>query len=65
VRAVRKILAVDAYPAFFTAVNLQTPSPAHMTGWLRQSWANSLRKRYHRADMDFARVHVRPPALSL
>jgi len=55
--AVRGIMAVDSWPSFFTAVGLQVPSKAHLTGWLLQSIKNSAQKRYHTPGMDFSRIH--------
>ncbi|KAK3243807.1 hypothetical protein CYMTET_46556 [Cymbomonas tetramitiformis] len=54
---VKAVITVDTFPAFFSIVGLQVPSPAHLTSLLRHSWDRSLKKGYHRRNMDFSRVH--------
>lgn len=55
--AVKRIKAVEGWPAFFQYIGLQVPTRAHLTGWLVQSLQNSRRKGYHKHGMDFSRIH--------
>ncbi|KAJ3285338.1 hypothetical protein HK104_009537, partial [Borealophlyctis nickersoniae] len=54
--AVKRILAVDSWPAYFRACYLAPPSPALLTWQLQQAVRNSLRKGYHRRNMDFSKI---------
>ena len=51
-----RTLAVDSWPAFFTAVNVPVPPKRYVQEWLIRSTANSVRKGYHKKGMDFSRV---------
>jgi hypothetical protein len=53
---IKRTLAVDCWPAFFSMINVPLPTKAYMQSWLTRSVANSVRKGYHKKGMDFSRV---------
>ncbi|KAK6528298.1 hypothetical protein TWF281_009542 [Arthrobotrys megalospora] len=55
---VQKIMTLSTWPDFFDALFVQRPTRAALTAVLQQSVRNSLRKRYHRAGMDFSKIHA-------
>mmetsp|Transcript_64770 Transcript_64770/g.163045 ORF Transcript_64770/g.163045 Transcript_64770/m.163045 type:complete len:928 (+) Transcript_64770:100-2883(+) len=55
-QAVRGILSVDQWPAFFAACRRPCPGPARLTDILKQATRNSLRKRYHTENTDFSSI---------
>ncbi|KAK6359416.1 hypothetical protein TWF696_000576 [Orbilia brochopaga] len=57
-RTVQKIMSLETWPQFFEAVFVPPPPMANLTALLQQSVRNSLRKRYHRAGMDFSRIQA-------
>ncbi|KAK9828625.1 hypothetical protein WJX72_001162 [[Myrmecia] bisecta] len=57
--SIRQILEMPNWGAFFATCGLPVVNKAEMTAWLRTSWANSLRKGYHKKDTDFSRVQAR------
>ncbi|KAF3914380.1 hypothetical protein ABW21_db0200723 [Orbilia brochopaga] len=57
-RTVQKIMSLETWPQFFGAVFVPPPPMANLTALLQQSVRNSLRKRYHRAGMDFSRIQA-------
>eukprot|EP00873_Tetraselmis_striata_P009475 jgi/Tetstr1/429739/TSEL_019632.t1 len=54
---VQAVLRVEDWAHFFTALGMQTPTKAYMTGWLRQCWRNSMAKKYHTSKTEFCRIH--------
>ncbi|KAJ6260262.1 Ubiquitin-conjugating enzyme [Drechslerella dactyloides] len=57
-RTVQKIMSLETWPQFFEAVFVPVPPMVNLTALLQQSVRNSLRKRYHRAGMDFSRIQA-------
>merc|ERR1719231_2250536 len=53
---IAKVLTVDSWPEFFALINVPLPSKAFVQSWMIKSVANSLKKGYHKAGMDFSRV---------
>ncbi|GAB4817332.1 hypothetical protein N2152v2_004378 [Parachlorella kessleri] len=52
----RRILAVESWDDFYSGLGLRTPTPQQQCRALRLSCQSSLRKKYHRAGMDFSKV---------
>ncbi|KAK6504829.1 hypothetical protein TWF481_006766 [Arthrobotrys musiformis] len=57
-KTVQKIMTLESWPDFFDGMFVKRPSRAELTAVLQQSVRNSLRKRYHRAGMDFSKIHA-------
>ncbi|KAK6345493.1 hypothetical protein TWF718_007408 [Orbilia javanica] len=57
-KAVQKIMTLSSWPEFFDGMFVKRPTRAELTAVLQQSVRNSLRKRYHRAGMDFSKIHA-------
>ncbi|KAF3189257.1 hypothetical protein TWF225_003012 [Orbilia oligospora] len=57
-RTVQKIMTLESWPDFFDGMFVRQPTRAALTGVLQQAVRNSLRKRYHRAGMDFSKIHA-------
>jgi ubiquitin-protein ligase len=56
-KSVTAILAADTWPKFFKLVGYPCPGKAQLTTMLRESVQNSVHKGYHKAGMDFSKVH--------
>ncbi|EPS45064.1 hypothetical protein H072_987 [Dactylellina haptotyla CBS 200.50] len=57
-KTVQKIMGLSTWLEFFDALFVRRPTKADLTALLQQSVRNSLRKRYHRAGMDFSKIHA-------
>ncbi|KAF3905855.1 hypothetical protein AA313_de0207750 [Arthrobotrys entomopaga] len=57
-KTVQKIMTLSTWTEFFDALFVRRPTKADLTALLQQSVRNSLRKRYHRAGMDFSKIHA-------
>lgn len=57
-RFVRRAVDVAGWTEFFQAAAMKVPSDKTMTNMLRRAWKNSLTKKYHKANMDFSKVHA-------
>ncbi|RVD82337.1 uncharacterized protein DFL_006765 [Arthrobotrys flagrans] len=57
-KTVQKIMTLETWPDFFDGMFVKRPTRAELTAVLQQSVRNSLRKRYHRAGMDFSKIQA-------
>jgi len=53
---IKRVLAADSWPDFFSTINVPLPNKAYMYDWLAHAVKNSERKGYHKRGMDFSRV---------
>ena len=53
---IRDVMDADDWQSLFRAIALAPPSPEKLTGIVERSIARSLKKGYHRTDMDFSRI---------
>jgi len=56
-KTIKEIIEVTKWPDFFKHIEIKAPNPLDMTNRLIQAVRNSLQKKYHTKNTDFAAIH--------
>jgi stress response protein SCP2 len=55
---IQRILAVETWPGFFSALKRPCPNPSALTDIIKQAVKNSRQKKYHTDKTDFSRIQA-------